>query len=63
MVVVSFPIRGEEVEMAKGQMRPNREKKKPKKSQIEKNAAKGSSAPSAFLQPPTSRQKSFKNEK
>jgi hypothetical protein len=39
------PIEGSEVAMAKGQMRGNREKKKPKQ---DKNKKKGAEAPSPF---------------
>ena len=39
------PIEGLEVTMAKGQMRSNREKKKPKH---DKNKKKGAEAPSPF---------------
>ena len=39
------PIEGLEVTMAKGQMRSNREKKKPKQ---DKNKKKGAEAPSPF---------------
>ena len=39
------PIEGLEVTMAKGQMRSNREKKKPKQ---DKNKKKGGAAPSPF---------------
>jgi hypothetical protein len=40
--------------MAKGQMRSNREKKKPKKTDAEKSKgpATGAAGQSAFLQPP-----------
>jgi hypothetical protein len=39
------PIEGSEVAMAKGQMRSNREKRKPKQ---DKNKKKGAEAPSPF---------------
>jgi hypothetical protein len=42
---IESPIEGLEVTMAKGQMRSNREKKKPKQ---DKNKKKGAEAPSLF---------------
>lgn len=51
--------------MAKGQMRSNREKKKPKKVVLEKSkvAATAASAQSAFLQPPINRSKSYRKQR
>ena len=43
--LIELPIEGLEVTMAKGQMRSNREKKKPKQ---DKNKKKGAEAPSPF---------------
>jgi hypothetical protein len=43
--LIESPIEGLEVTMAKGQMRSNREKKKPKQ---DKNKKKGAEAPSPF---------------
>jgi hypothetical protein len=42
---IKSPVEGPEVAMAKGQMRSNREKKKPKQ---DKNKKKGAEAPSPF---------------
>ena len=45
ILLIESPIEGLEVTMAKGQMRSNREKKKPKR---DKNKKKGAEAPSPF---------------
>jgi hypothetical protein len=45
-VLVSCWIRHQEGDMAKGQMRPQKEKKKPKKN---KDKKKGGAAPSPFM--------------
>jgi hypothetical protein len=44
-LTIESPLEGLEVTMAKGQMRSNREKKKPKQ---DKNKKKGAEAPSPF---------------